>query len=187
MSGNFSVAVGDGGGDTHACAVTNLKPCMNWHTLTSLWCLFYSHLVYLHQYLYSVSDQEIKITDAKGKATLDREEYVQRNDLVQTRRTVWTEKSREHQGWWDSKCVLAPGKEVKDRAEGWVVAFSPSRFYVKEVTTCQWMIIHMKCSLLMIFSRVPQIQLLHVRACGTQLGVIEPRTEVTVYRLSITY
>lgn len=39
----------------------------------------------------------------------------------------------------------------------------------------------------MIFSRVPQIQLLHIRACETQLGVIEPCTEVTVYRVSITY
>ena len=55
----------------------------------------------------------------------------------------------------------------EDRTEHWTVAFSLSGFKGKEVTAFYWVIMHVKCSFMIIFIQVLQIQFLNVLACGT--------------------
>lgn len=61
---------------------------------------------------------------------------------------------------------MEPSRELK-RTGHWTVALSPIRIEDKKMTGCYWVIMHMKCSFMIVFIQILHIQFLHILAYGT--------------------
>ena len=67
----------------------------------------------------------------------------------------------------DERRVCGAKQGTEDRTGHWTVALSLSEFEDKKMTGYYWVIMHTKCSFMIVFIQVLHIQFLHILAYGT--------------------